>query len=242
MARQEDAATAQHQRLRRMIIERELPPGSVLLETPLSQRLGVSRTPVREALARLAQEGLITRRTRGYVVHELSPEEIIEVFDARIVLECAVAERAATAADDLQLTHLEQLTEELDALVKKLWTATSGGDEQAAEAIRAAIRPLNVAWHDALRACGKNRTLAKLLEQVLDVQKIYNPLMRQHDVEEIALGQRQHNEIVTALRRRDPVTARDVMARHLTTVRQSKVAEFARTLRHEAQTERARTG
>jgi DNA-binding GntR family transcriptional regulator len=229
MARQEDAATAQHQQLRRMILERELSPGTVVLETPLSQRLGVSRTPVREALARLAQEGLITRRTRGYVVRELTPEEIIEVFDARIVLECAMAECAATAADDFQLTRLEQITEELDALVKRLWAAAANHDDDAATALRGEIRPLNVAWHGALRTCGNNRTLARLTEQLLDVQKIYNPLMQQHDIEEIALGQRQHNEIVTALRRRDPKTAREVMTHHLTTVRQSKVAEFART-------------
>ena len=107
-----DAAAAQHATLRRMIIERELPPGTVLLETALSERLGVSRTHVREALARLAQEGLITRQTRGYVVDQLSPEEIIEVFDVRIVLECAAAERAAIEANDFELAHLEQLTED----------------------------------------------------------------------------------------------------------------------------------
>ncbi|RBM21081.1 GntR family transcriptional regulator [Prauserella sp. PE36] len=229
MTRPDDTATVQHQRLRGMILDRELPPGTVLLETPLSQRLGVSRTPVREALARLAQEGLITRHTRGYVVHELSPEEIIEVFDARIVLERAIAERAATAASELRLAHLEQLTDELDRLVRALWAA--GDDEETAEELRARIRPLNVAWHDALRACGNNGTLTRLLEQVLDVQRIYNPLMHQHDAEEIALGQRQHHEIVTALRRRDPATAGEVMARHLETVRRSKVAELTRVLR-----------
>jgi DNA-binding GntR family transcriptional regulator len=226
MVRQEDAATAQHQRLRRMILERELPPGTVLMESPLSQRLGVSRTPVRVALARLAQEGLITPRTRGYVVHELDPEEIIEVFDTRIVLERAIAERAATSASDLQLAQLEHVTDELDQLIRDLWAA--GDDEKIASGLRAKIRPLNVAWHEALRACGNNRMLTRLLEQVLDVQTIYNPLMHQRNVEEIALGQRQHHEIVTALRRRDPAGAGKAMAHHLETVRQSKIAEFAR--------------
>ncbi|MBN6038109.1 GntR family transcriptional regulator [Amycolatopsis sp. 195334CR] len=222
--RPDDTASAQYQRLRGMILERELPPGSVLMETPLSQRLGVSRTPVREALARLAQEGLITRRTRGYVVHELTPEEILEVFDTRIVLERAITERAATAAGELQLARLEDLTDELDQLIRELWAA----DEPAAADIRARIRPLNVAWHEALRACGNNRTMSRLLEQVLDVQRIYNPLMHQHNTEEIALGQRQHRDIVTALRRRDPAAADQAMADHLGTVRRSKIAEFTR--------------
>ncbi|WP_020496917.1 GntR family transcriptional regulator [Sciscionella marina] len=227
MTVREGATAEQHRRLRQMIMDGELPPGSVLLETPLSKQLGVSRTPVREALARLAQEGLITRRTRGYVVHELRPEEIIEVFDARIVLECAIAERAATTADDFQLTRIEQLTEELERLLHRLRTAGKGA---RAAKIRDEIRPLNVAWHAELRAAANSKTLTGLLEQILDVQRIYDPLMKQTEYEEIALGQRQHNEIVTALRKRDPQAAKDTMAAHLTTVRQSKIAEFTRTV------------
>jgi DNA-binding GntR family transcriptional regulator len=224
MAHQDDIATTQHLWLRTMILERELPPGTVLLETPLSVRLGVSRTPIREALARLAQEGLITRRTRGYTVRELSPEEIIEVFEARIVLERAIAEQAAVSATELQLARLERVTNQLDQLIAALWTA--GDDEDANAWIRSGIGPLNITWHQALRACANHHTLTRLLEQVLDTEKIYNPPMQQHNTEEIALGHRQHHEIVAALHRREPATAGDVMARHLQTVRSSKLAEI----------------
>ncbi|MGI8313026.1 FCD domain-containing protein [Saccharopolyspora hattusasensis] len=64
----------------------------------------------------------------------------------------------------------------------------------------------------------------------MDVQKIFNPLMKVHDLAEISKGQQQHHEPVAALRDRDPVRAREIMAYHLTSVRQIRVAEFARSL------------
>ncbi|MEV5536461.1 GntR family transcriptional regulator [Saccharopolyspora shandongensis] len=225
-----DAAAEQYANLRRLILEQQLKPGTVLLETALAARFGVSRTPVREALARLAQEGLITKQKRGYVVDELSPEEIIEVFDVRILLECAAVEKAATDCDDFRLAHLEQLTEQLDELIATLRTAIDTGDAATQAATGEAILAANVRWHEALRAGSRNRTLIRMINQLMDVQKIYNPLMKVHDLAEISKGQQQHHELVAALRDRDPARAREIMADHLTRVRQIRVAEFARSL------------
>ncbi|MGO4750855.1 GntR family transcriptional regulator, partial [Streptomyces sp. 2MCAF27] len=93
-----DSAAAQYESIRAMIVGGELPPGAVLLETALAKKLGVSRTPVREALARLAQEELINREIRGYVVKTRTPEEIREIYDVRIILESACAAAAAEQA------------------------------------------------------------------------------------------------------------------------------------------------
>lgn len=82
--------------LRSDIIDWTLPPGTVLGEVELSERLGVSRTPIREALARLSAEGLAEPQSgRGVVVSEISLDHLDELFELRSALECRAAELAA---------------------------------------------------------------------------------------------------------------------------------------------------
>src|SRR5438552_4302674 len=77
-----------HERLREQILSGELEPGTELAEVALSEQLGVSRGPVREALGRLASEGLvIVRPRRGAVVRSLSTEEFLELYQVREALE-----------------------------------------------------------------------------------------------------------------------------------------------------------
>ncbi len=86
--------------LRDDIIAWHLPPGTVLAEVEQSQRLGISRTPLREALARLTTEGLVAAHPgRGVVVTHISLERMTDLFDVRIPLDCRAAELAAQAAD-----------------------------------------------------------------------------------------------------------------------------------------------
>ena len=76
-------------RLRMAIIQGKLPPGAHLLEAQLAEKLGVSRGPVREALLRLEQEGLVLSQPyRGKFVANLSPQMIHEIYTLRRVLEC----------------------------------------------------------------------------------------------------------------------------------------------------------
>ncbi|MHA7156016.1 GntR family transcriptional regulator [Arthrobacter sp. TMN-50] len=82
--------------LRADIIEWRLVPGTVLAEVEQSARLGVSRTPLREALARLGAEGLTAAQTgRGVVVTDISLEKMGQLFDVRLALDCKAAELAA---------------------------------------------------------------------------------------------------------------------------------------------------
>jgi DNA-binding GntR family transcriptional regulator len=85
--------------LRDDIIEWRLAPGTVLAEVEQSERLGVSRTPLREALGRLTAEGLTTAGGRGVVVSDISLEDIDELFELRETLEGRAAELAARRGD-----------------------------------------------------------------------------------------------------------------------------------------------
>ncbi|WP_104091887.1 GntR family transcriptional regulator [Arthrobacter sp. GMC3] len=86
--------------LRNDIIHWRLAPGAVLAEVELSERLGVSRTPIREALAKLSAEGLAEPQSgRGMVVSEISLDHLEELFELRSALECRAAELAARRGD-----------------------------------------------------------------------------------------------------------------------------------------------
>lgn len=90
-----------YQALRTDIIEWRLPPGSMLAEVEQSRRLGVSRTPLREALARLTAEGLAAPQGgRGVVVTDISLDHIHELFEVRRALDCQAAALAAERRED----------------------------------------------------------------------------------------------------------------------------------------------
>lgn len=109
--------------LRDDIIEWRLAPGTVLAEVEQSERLGVSRTPLREALGRLTAEGLTTAGGRGVVVTDISLEDIDELFELRETLEGRAAALAARRGEAATFERLQRELLEAPALI--------GGDEPA---------------------------------------------------------------------------------------------------------------
>jgi DNA-binding GntR family transcriptional regulator len=102
-----------YEEVRQAIIELKLKPGEALREAAIAEQLGVSKTPVREALARLEQEGLVeTTSFKGAVVSGYSPEDLQEIYELRELLEGAAARAAATSASDETLARLRALVAE----------------------------------------------------------------------------------------------------------------------------------
>ena len=131
-----------YERLKQAIISGELEPGAHLVETVLARLCNVSRTPVREALTRLQQDGLVHQGSRGLVVRERSPEEILDIYETRIALEAMAARLAAervTALDRARISRALALGDEADTsdprslsdanreLHKVIWNATHNG-------------------------------------------------------------------------------------------------------------------
>lgn len=112
----------------------------------------MSRTPVRNALARLEHDGLLDRAARGYTVRQRTPEEVVELFEARIVLELAVAETAAERRSVLDLARLSHLVERAEA-----------SDD------RGELIELNNSFHVALREAAHNHAILELMAR-LDAQ------------------------------------------------------------------------
>ncbi|MEK9992999.1 MAG: GntR family transcriptional regulator, partial [Paracoccaceae bacterium] len=97
-----------YEKLISSILSGDLLPGDRLREIDLAKRLNVSRTPVREAMRRLEADGLITHKPRiGAEVRTLTQEEIVELYEMRIVLEAPAAKMAAKHASNSEISILE---------------------------------------------------------------------------------------------------------------------------------------
>ncbi|MEY2476366.1 MAG: hypothetical protein QOG87_1681 [Actinomycetota bacterium] len=103
-----------YDRIKKAILDGNFPPGAPLAESALGDWLGVSRTPVREALSRLEQDGLVRRTDRGVAVTERTPEEILDICETRIALETAAARMAALRRTPLDRVRLERLLAALE--------------------------------------------------------------------------------------------------------------------------------
>jgi DNA-binding GntR family transcriptional regulator len=197
---------AMYERIFTAIIEHRLPPGAKLVEDRLSAIFGVSRTRVRQVLARLSHEGIVTTHpNRGAFVSEPTIEQAREVFEARRLIEPQVARKVALAVTPAQIARLRDHL----ALEAK---AASASDR------RALIR-LTGDFHMLLAEMGGNATIARILRELesLTCLVIYlydaptAPACRGDD----------HALIVEALARHDAAAAAKSMRRHLEEVEAS---------------------
>jgi DNA-binding GntR family transcriptional regulator len=196
------------QALRELILGAELAPGSRLGEVELAERLGVSRTPVREALTRLAAEGLVEIvANRGARVATWTVAELEGVFDLRASLEPQLTGFAVPNAGPADIA-------ELDDLAHRMVEVGSPGPRQDLDA----LVPLNRAFHDRLIALACHPTLATALAAA-----IHPPIVRRnfHTYDEASLRRSlgHHVEIVAAVRAGDASWAQAVMTAHICNAR-----------------------
>ena len=194
--------------LRELILAGALAPGARLGEVELADRLGVSRTPVREALTRLAAEGLVELApNRGARVATWTVAELEGVFDLRLSLEPQLTGFAVPHATERDIAELEELASRMLAV----------GTPGPARDLDALV-PLNRAFHERLVALAGHPTLASALAAA-----IHPPIVRRnfhaYDAESLRRSLAHHLEIVAALRARDPGWARAVMTAHICNAR-----------------------
>jgi DNA-binding GntR family transcriptional regulator len=184
LARENTSETVAN-RLRQMIVDGRLAAGVRINEVHVSQALGVSRTPLREALARLANEGALNAVPRiGFFVRELTLDEFEQVYDIRPLLD-PEALRLAGVPSAKHLDHLEKLNRKL-AAARDAETAIALDDQ----------------WHLALLANCPNRVLIELIENIiLRTRRYETALMR--ETKNVIRATDDHARILTALRRDD---------------------------------------
>ena len=205
----EDAAL----QLREMILLGQLPPGTQLPERDLAQALGVSRTPMREAIRLLANEGLVSyTHSRRPFVADPSLAEINDCLRVQGALEALAGQWACAQASDSEIDAIEQL----NASIKE-----ARGAEEQLQAFR-----LDMQFHQAIVAAARNKALA-------ETHTTYNARLwrvrflssqREEGRPETRM---EHSKIIDALQARDPRATAEALQNHLRTAEKNVAAALA---------------
>lgn len=186
-------------------------PGDRLREEDVGARLGLSRTPIREALRRLESDGIVEHRPRvGAVIRQLSHTELVELYEMRIVLERTAAQMAAKHCAVAEI-------EALDALNAQIEAERANPEKGAA---------LNQNFHRALYLAGRNRFLLEAARALNNSLLLLGPTTY-HTPGRMDVVVSEHRDIIDGLRRGDPEAAANAAEAHLQTSLRDRLKAIA---------------
>jgi DNA-binding GntR family transcriptional regulator len=193
--------------LREWLIAAKLRPGDFLSEAQLAENCRTSRTPIREACSRLAQDkwlSLIPRK--GYLVTPISVRDIVELYEYRKLLECFAAEKVAQSASREQIAALQAILR----------------PETGAKANLARILAANQEFHQRLAEFASNQRVIHHLALCLGYVRRLDTLCTQ-----TVPGWIGHGDIIDALEARKPMRAKQAMAVHIDLSRDKMIKLFS---------------
>lgn len=207
--------------LRDMILNNVLPAGQKLVDRDLAEQLGVSRTPVRDALGRLAVMGLVENRIRrGYYVRKFSTKQVSDLYDFRKMLEVHAVKLAVQNALP---SHLH----EFDRILVDLETLTSDPADHT-KAVK-----LDLEIHKLIARASGNESLHMAMQNVLDKVTCF---IWVETAENDALGaaHREHRALLRLIKEKDVERAAELVGMHVESAKKSlvKVFEARDTLRN----------
>lgn len=190
-----------YHRLHAAIRAGEFLPGDRLREIDVAKKLDLSRTPVREALRKLENDGIVEHRPRlGAVIRTLSTTEIVELYEMRLVLERTAAEMAAKHANPAEVDLLKEINEQIDG---------AGQDTPRAAA-------LNQDFHRSIYLATRNRFLLASARALNNALILLGPTTLD-DEARIKTVSSQHQQIITAIAAGDQQAAGVAAEAHLQT-------------------------
>jgi DNA-binding GntR family transcriptional regulator len=197
--------------LRDAICDGRLEPNHKLAQIPLAEELGISRTPVRDALQRLAQEGLVRAPSwRGFVVSEFSARDAVDIYEVRLALEPLAARKAVGHHSRAQIAELLDNCEDTAAVT---------------QADIAEIYELNQRFHRGIVEPCENQVLVRTLDQLwqmpASLRMFHAQAVHSHALERTA---EEHSGIVHALVDGDAALVEELVRTHIAKARDETVA------------------
>ncbi|MFW7343712.1 GntR family transcriptional regulator [Pollutimonas sp. H1-120] len=181
--------------LKQRIVSGEFGPEDRLREVELSERLGMSRTPVREALKRLEDEGLLTHQPRkGLLITTLDQQSITQLYSLREILEGGAARFAAKHADDIEIDNMRAILED---------------SKNGADPIKS-----NYDFHQAIYAASHNQFLIKAINNLIDSTALLGQSTLAHTGRP-ALAYQEHMTLFNAIAARDADHAEQEARSHI---------------------------
>lgn len=196
--------------LRRAILKGELKPGERLMEIALAERLGVSRTPIREAMRKLELEGLVVMiPRRGAQVANITEKDLNDVLEVRITLEKMAIEKACQLMTEEQLASLYLAAKEFEHMMP------DGNLVELAEA--------DVAFHDVIYKASDNARLIQVLNNLRE--QIYRYRVEYLKEEEVRNDLiHEHEEMYKAIKARDAERAKELAFAHIENQRRAIIS------------------
>lgn len=187
--------------IRQAIVGGRVSPGQRLKEEELAQQLGISRTPVREALLVLQTEGLVEASpNRGATVRKYELPDLEDMYELRALLEGNAARRAATRIDAHSLRRLHESCARFDKLV--------GGSDLSS------LVAENALFHETILAAADSERLADMVRQVIAMPLVYKSYFW-YSPEQAKASAHCHRQLTNALERHDPGRAESIMREHV---------------------------
>lgn len=206
----EDGSTPQgnaaYDRLLTELREGRLNPGDRLRETELAERLGMSRTPVREAIRKLEADNIVSHIARqGACIRRLDYAEVMELYEMRAVLEGTAARLAARAASDIEIDELYEMNRQLGEIgnVPEAFT-------------------LNRQFHAALLDAAKNRFLTRSIRSLQKALMILGPTTLT-EPDRAVKAVEEHFAVLEAVKARDGALAEGAMRAHIEAAQRVRV-------------------
>lgn len=216
-----------------MILDGGLPPGHRMSHRTLAERLGIGRSPVRDAILQLEAEGLVVQRAqKGILLRELTPRELAEVYELRLVMEPFFAERAALLADPTQVAGMRESCERLAEIVARpdfeaWWRA--GADHARL------VYQIDMQLHAIILAAAGNTVATRLFTSAHVLAHTFSwSLGRESSLpaaDRVVTTAAEHMGIYEAIRDRDPAAARERMRQHVLDAIPSVTSRYAQTVR-----------
>lgn len=209
LTRPQSLSDAVYESVLQKLLSLEIKPEERISVDDLVRKLGVSQTPIREALTRLEGQGIIGKvHLVGYrATPQLSKEEFAQLYDARILLEPHIAGKAATSISEDALVRLKELLDSIDNV------------NRSDDGFLARVAQVDSDFHRTIAAASGNLVIARILD-TLQVQVQFALLRRRVDTIDVRPATAEHRQILTALRKRDGKAATALMQQHLAASRE----------------------
>jgi phosphonate utilization transcriptional regulator len=228
LLRSASLSSAAQQEIERLILDGELAPGTKLAEAWLSERLGVSRGPVREAFRMLEEAGLVRQeKNRGVFVRDIPVDEAMEIYDLRAVMDELAGRRLAGSITSEQL--------------KRARAIVDGMDQAARSDDADAYHLLNLQFHDTLIEFVGNRKMAAIYRKLVKELALFR---RRNLLDRTMLphSAAEHRQMLKAIASGDPEAAGRAMFEHVMQSKERALKGEASRVQAEAAPLRARAG
>lgn len=206
-------ANKAYDHIRNKLLHKQLPPGARLGYRPIAKEIGISATPVREAMNKLVAEGLVEVLPElGAVVRILDRDESVEIYQMRFALEsCAIG----WAVGHLRRQDLSELRHLWDEIRECGLMLRESGQNLMSDEIERRFITSDIRFHTLILEAAGNQTLLKTVMDLHILSRAIACDQTRHDMTMIACAYRDHGRILRALERRDAAGARRAMRQHM---------------------------